>query len=79
MNQEAGEADTSVLAAELASQAVNGTDDDLSALLALYQAAASVSLVKLSPGAFALDAFDGAYFITREKLAGVLGAGKVRN
>ncbi|MCG7348958.1 hypothetical protein [Sphingomonas sp. ACRSK] len=72
------EPDHSVLAGQLASAALSQTGDVLLALQVLVQAGSALALTKLTPAAFALDAFDGAYLLGRERLAEVLGVEEPR-
>jgi len=67
------------LAGSLAHFALKQIGDPLDAMLILFQAASALCVTRLSPAAFAVDAYDGATGIARERLVEVLGVQQVRN
>ena len=70
--------DHTVLAGQLAAHTLQETGDVLVAIQTLVLAAASLCMTKLSPAAFALDAFRGAMTLQHDVMTEVLGAGTVR-
>ncbi|WP_159981899.1 MULTISPECIES: hypothetical protein [unclassified Novosphingobium] len=67
------------LAGVLAHRALMELGDPLDAMLILFQAASALCITRLSPPAFAVDAYDGATVIARDRLVEVMGATQVRN
>ena len=77
-SDEMPEDQTADFAGRVAEAAMIATGDPTHAILALFQAAGSIAVSKLTPPEFALTTFEGAFEVSTNRLAEVLGHGQVR-